>query len=344
MTICHGLKGEIKLRRTSTSDRSFEYFTDNQKDAARQTDMIDFLNKYEGFTFKKVGREYHSHEHNSLVVKADRNQWYWNSQKLGGNNAITYLMKIHNKDYRDAMNILVGKGEERSPQYKQAAPQPVEETQRVLVLPESSKNQYKQAYAYLCQTRQLDREVVSDMVQQKKLYQDVKGNVVFVGFDDSNEAKFACRRGTYSYSEKQFRGDCSGSDKRYAFRMDGKDKTSVFVFEAPIDAMSHATLFNELAGDKEAYKQHTRQCLSGSADVSLEHYLSTHADVKTIYFCLDNDKTGRDSTEKYMKKYSEKGFTVSDCPPVSKDYNQDLVTYKQSVQEVKQAQQSSRNR
>ncbi len=320
------------------SGRKFEFFTPAQKEAAHETDMIDFLNKFEGFDFKRIGHEFHCSQHNSLVVNADHKKWYWNSQKQGGLDAISYLQKIHGMDFRDAMSTLVGEARGEAPprKFAKAEAVPVEEAQRVLILPDKEKGQCKQLYAYLCQTRQLDREIVADMAQQKKIYQDVKGNCIFVGFDENNEAKFACRRGTYTFAEKQFRGDCSGSDKRYAFRMDGEDKTSVFVFEAPIDALSHATLFNELSENKDAYKLHTRLCLSGSADVSLEHYLSNNNSIKNIYFCLDNDETGRHSTEKYMKKYADKGYAVFDCPPISKDYNQDLVDFKQST--VKQAQ------
>lgn len=61
--------------------------------------------------------------------------------------------------------------------------------------------------------------------------------------------------------------------------------------------------------------------------MALEQYLSDHQNVKTIVFCLDNDEAGRSATDKFLKKYSEQGFTVRSRPPKEKDYNDDLKSY-----------------
>ena len=44
---------------------------------------------------------------------------------------------------------------------------------------------------------------------QDRLYEDKRGNVVFVGHDEQGAARFASVRSTYS----DFRGDCMGSGK-----------------------------------------------------------------------------------------------------------------------------------
>jgi len=321
------MKGMMNVNQTT-----FVYYTEEQKEEARQIDIMDFLAKYEGFTFERVGHEYHCREHNSLVINADHKRWFWNSKEMGGHDAISYLQKIHNMDYPSAMAAIVGNGQERTIKYSKSIPEPVEKNQQDFLLPEKTKQQHSQLYAYLCKSRGIDRTIVDNLVDEKKLYQDIRNNCVFVGMNENNEPSFACVRSTLT--ESTYRRDWDGSDKRYAFRMDGEDKSSVFVFEAPIDAMSHATLFNCLYNDKNAYKHHTRISLAGSSDVSLEHYLSTNTDIKNIYLCLDTDKTGINATNKYIEKYTEKGYKVFNCPPVSKDYNQDLVTYKESVVSV----------
>ena len=81
------------------------------------------------------------------------------------------------------------------------------------------------------------KEAANQMCIDKKIYQDTHGNVVFVGTDENNEPKFACMRGTNT--NKPFKGDCFGSDKRYAFSMEGSNREKLYVFEAPIDLLSH---------------------------------------------------------------------------------------------------------
>lgn len=307
---------------------NFVFYTDEQKEQAREIDTLDFIAKYKGFSFQKVGKEYHCKEHNSLVINADRKKWYWNSQKVGGHDAISFLQKIENLSYAQAMGELIGSARgERTYEKVNISEKPAEE-KRAFALPEATKERYKNVFAYLLKTRRLDADMVQELISAKKIYQDTNRNCVFVGFNEENKPAFACRRGTYTApGKKPFRGDCDGSDKRYAFRLDGEDKSQVFVFEAPIDALSHATMWNEAVGDKSAYKQHTRLTMAGSSDAALEHYLKTHKEVKSIIFCLDNDDTGKDSTEKYTKKYSEQGYNVSSRPSLSKDYNSDLVAH-----------------
>ena len=61
------------------------------------------------------------------------------------------------------------------------------------------------AYAYLTQTRYIDQDIVQDFVNRKMLYQDVRGNCVFVAYDEKKEPVFANFRGTLS--EVKFLGD-----------------------------------------------------------------------------------------------------------------------------------------
>lgn len=87
-------------------------YTKNQLENARNVDMVLFLKVIEGFSFKRVGNEYHCIEHNSLVIKHDLHTWYWNSRSLRGRNAIDYCMTVKNMDFPSAMQLLVGQPEE----------------------------------------------------------------------------------------------------------------------------------------------------------------------------------------------------------------------------------------
>ena len=177
-------------------------------------------------------------------------------------------------------------------------------------------------YAYLSQTRGISPDVISDFMRSKQLYQDTKGNCVFVGFDEQGTAKFDSVRGTLT--EKKYRGDCKNSDKRYAFHQMGTDSTRLYIFEAPIDLMSHCTMTDQAFG-KGAYKGQTRLALCGSSDVALEAFLERHKDVKVLHFRLDNDEAGRAAVEKYTAKYQARGYEVHSVFSKGKDVNEDLI-------------------
>lgn len=162
-------------------------------------------------------------------------------------------------------------------------------------------------------------------IAEKKIYQDERNNVVFVGFDEQQQAKFACVRGTNT--NVSYRGDCIGSDKRYAFSMEGTNKTKLFVFEAPIDLLSHATLTNQIVNHPKAWTVHSRVCLAGTSDVALEQFLKTHPEIKELHFYLDNDPAGRSEAEKHCQKYASMGYQVHNHCPKYKDLNEDLIAH-----------------
>ena len=166
-------------------------------------------------------------------------------------------------------------------------------------------------------------------------------NCVFCGFDENREMKYAAMRSVNQNSS--FRQDAIGSDKQYGFCMESTGD-DVFVFEAPIDAMSHATLYKLEGLD---WKKDSRICLGGVSELALDQYLKTHPGTKNIHFCLDNDKAGINNiygvydeekeeytTRSLLEKYKAKGYETSVSLPVLKDYNLDLISYCQEQYET----------
>ena len=197
-----------------------------------------------------------------------------------------------------------------------------------ILLHQSTKHKYNRVFAYLSQTRGISPDVISDFMKSKQLYQDTRGNCVFVGFDEQGTAKFGSVRGTLT--ERKYRGDCKNSDKRYAFCQIGTDRTRLYIFEAPIDLMSHCTMTDQ-AYSKGAYKGQTRLALCGSSGVALEAFLERHSEVRVLHFRLDNDEAGRAAVEKYTAKYQARGYEVHSVFSKGKDVNEDLInTQKQN--------------
>ena len=304
--------------------------TDEQKQAAHEVDLVSYLES-KGYEFNHRGTSYkikiskpYSGDMSSLSIFDDRKGWKrWSNGEHGGD-AISFLQKNMNMSFQEAVLELTGSG------VAYVAPPPkadnhIHET-KDLVLPKKCDGKYSRAFAYLNKTRYIDSQIISKMIADKKIYQDDHNNVVFVGYNEEKKAAFACVRGTNT--NVQYRGDCDGSDKRYAFSMEGKSSSGkLYVFEAPIDLMSHATMANKITGKEDAWTAHSRISLAGTSDVALEHYLSSHPEVKELHFVLDNDKAGREAVAKYKPKYEEKGYKVVDHVLKNKDMNIELKAY-----------------
>ena len=92
----------------------------------------------------------------------------------------------------------------------------------------------------------------------RPLYSGRYHNAVFVGKDETGTPKYAAYRGLGSST---FKGDASGSDKRYSFRLLAREPCqSVHLFEAAIDLLSYATF---LKCEGKDYKAENLLSLSG---------------------------------------------------------------------------------
>lgn len=293
----------------------YKKFTPEQLERAKNADLVSFLSAHYGYDFEKSGKYYVCKQHNSLVIYADRQGFVWNSLNISGGDAIDFLRKVENMNYPDSVEMLIG---ESAPVANKYIPAPIGQ----LVLPERAEGKYDRVFAYLAQTRGIAPDIISDFMKSKQIYQDKKGNCVFVGFDEQGTAKYGSVRSTLS--EKKYRGDCKNSDKRFSFNQVGKDTTNLYVFEAPIDLLSHCTMTDNSLG-KGAYKNYTRLALSGSSDVALEAFLKRHKEVRTLHFRLDNDEAGRTAVAKYKAKYEAKGYNVRVVFSQEKDINAELI-------------------
>lgn len=314
--------------------------TDKEINEAKEISTTDVISQTHGFTFKKEGSCWKCKEHDSLVVFANGKGWKWWSKDIGGINAIDWLVKIEGLEFRKAVCHLIGKSYTRDyiPTKKFRKSEEIKiEPPKELVLPKPIKAKYTNVYMYLTKTRNIAPEVITDCFKKKLVYQDTHNNVVFVGYDENGVPKYASKRGTYTpKDQKAYKRDCVGSDKSYGFLMKGTLERSVYVFEAPIDALSHATLTLEkskgmgIANYKESWKKYTRLALGGVSDVALERYIKTNPNLKEISFCLDNDEAGQKNANQYKDKYEKLGYKVNiyTVPQgYGKDYNEFLCGY-----------------
>lgn len=314
-------------------------YTDEQIQRAKNVDVKEFLEKTEGYTFEGHGKflkcqnPQRTNQPSSLSIDTSINRIYYNS--VTGNrplSAIDWCMKIQNMDFQTTMQVVLGENPQgervQMPKYNQYKPQTKTAEEKNLVLSEKSDTT-RHVSAYLTKTRGIPQNIVNDCLEKKLIYEDIRNNAVFVGYDSENKVpKYAARRGTFTPDGKEpFKRDCTGSDKRFAFRLEGNSTDTIYVAEAAIDVLSLATLEDKFNGTG-AYKEKTYISTGGAGiDNAVEQFCNTHK-VKTINICFDNDEAGKNGMEKTMEKFREKGYIVNDMrAKFAHDYNDELVSF-----------------
>lgn len=310
--------------------------SDEQIRAAREIGLLAYLQTYEPHELKRDGRHYRTVTHGSLVVRND-GRWYWNRGGFGGVSALDFLIKMRGMGFVEAVETLCGA--RSSPSFSmsaaknaQAAPEKPD-----FKLPPANRCG-THAVSYL-QNRGISSSVISsclakgmffparysfvEMVDGKPFWPSKEHVCTFVGFDDSGQPRAAFIRSI----ESDKRRDVSGSDKRYSFCYPAQRPGSkqVAVFEAPIDALSHATMQER---DGWQWNGH-RLSLGGTSYVALVSFLERHPEINRVILHLDNDRAGLVNARKIKalldtdKRFSH--IRVSVNPPHrGKDYNQDL--------------------
>ena len=171
--------------------------------------------------------------------------------------------------------------------------------------------------AYL-RKRGIAAQVIRQFMNSGLLYEDaVHHNCVFVGRDESGQAKYAGLRGTYDLDSPGFKGDATGSDKNTGFSLPHDPQSDlVLVFEAPIDLMSYLTLHRDTTN---------AVALCGLYDGALQTYLQAHPEIRRIALCLDADKPGQKAAQQLQEKYQLQGYAVTvEKPRCGKDWNEYL--------------------
>lgn len=326
-------------------------YTDEQKQRARNVDVADFLKKVEGFTFVRSGKYLkckdpeQTGQPSSLTVDTNLNRIFYNAET--GNrplSALDWCTVVRKMDFQSAMKLVLDEepgertADHSAKTFRTVANQEFTQFRKSTTQPEikdfqmPEHSQDTQAVRkYLTQQRGIPGYIVDDCIQQGIVYQDVRNNAVFAGFDDQGTMKYAARRGTYiPKSGEPFKRDASGSDKNFAFKMVGKRTDTVYVTEAAIDAISLAAIEDKLHG-QGAYREKTYLSTGGAGmDKALEQFCKTH-DVRTINVCFDNDEAGRKGMEKLMKKFRAMGYVVNDMRASrAHDYNDELVAFNQN--------------
>ena len=323
---------------------------------ARQVGLLDFLshNRPEMYSnIVRVGGQYAVKAryfgtkgmYSSFMIKASTGDWWHHSKGTHGRNALDYLIKEEGMDFQSAVFEVLGtsasdyQGKRISAEDDfRLSERPKEETRRQLVLEPERKqlvipekdSDTDVLRAYLNE-RGISDTVIDHFLDVGSLYQGAKyKNVCFVGFDREGNPGLINQRAT----KGTFKGNCTGSDRRYSFMNHADGQTEVHLFEAPIDLLSYATLIEEAGYDLCQQNLVSLSGISGTGSgvevhlpMGMEEYLERYPDTTMAYIHFDNDNAGQVAGERMKQALEKCGVkSVFQYPPEGcKDVNEYLV-------------------
>lgn len=298
------------------------YVTPKEIRQAKQMDLLTYLQNYEPNELVHFAAgTYCTREHDSL--KISNGKWYWFSRGIGGKSALDYLIKVQDYSFLQAVKTILDKTAGRTPVSYSVRER--EAPSRELLMPELNAN--ADIVVKYLMGRGIHPVVIEHCLKHKLLFETKQyHNAMFVGYDMNGKARYAALRGTKS----GYKGEVTGSDKRYSFSLVGDQNTdTVHLFESAIDLMSYTT-FQELFG--RDWKQESLLSLAGVyqtkregvVPVALNRFLSDYPNIKTLRLHLDNDEVGRGAAQGIINGLKGK-YAIRDEPPrYGKDVNDAL--------------------
>ena len=242
----------------------------------------------------------------------------------GGRSALDYLVKIRGMKFTEAVEQIMGQAAIQPPVFIPHQKTPPKE----LVLPQKNRDMDRVA-AYLS-GRGIDAEIIRYCMDTGRLYESHPyHNAVFVGMDMDGTPKYAALRGLGT----DFKGEATGSDKRYAFGLPALNEESdtVHFFEGAIDSLSYETL-KKLDG--KPFLQEYVWTLGGiylskkrleesKLPEAILQFFKDRPHVKRAVTHFDRDMVGQAAAKTVIKLLPERlGVPVTDePPPFGKDYN-----------------------
>ena len=290
---------------------------------AREMDLLTYLRNYEPQELVHFGgNTYCTREHDSL--KISNGKWYWFSRGIGGYSALDYLIKVKDMPFLAAVETIVGQTAVLAPVQANTPKKP---QTKVLLLPQANR-ECIHVVNYLI-SRGIDRELIDYCIRTGRLYESYPHhNVVFVGLDKYDKPRYANLRGVSS----DFKGEATGSDKRFSFNIPAENSDMVHLFESAIDLLSYATLrklegmdwnSDHLLSLAGVYRP-KENIAETALPLALGRYLSEQPQIQNVSLRLDNDYTGKVAAKTLKALLADRYVVNVFPPPYGKDYNDSL--------------------
>lgn len=166
---------------------------------AKRMDLLTYLRTYEpGQLVRVSGNTYCTREHDSL--KISNGKWMWWSRGIGGRTALDYLIKVKELSFIEAVETIMGNCAVTAPVYETESRS--YENQPLLLPQKSPTSNVVTQYLF---GRGIDYEIINECLDKELIIESLPyHNVVFIGYDDKKEAKYAAYRATNNSRIRSF--------------------------------------------------------------------------------------------------------------------------------------------
>ena len=280
-----------------------------------------------GETLKRLGSEWEWKFHDERVTI--RNNLWFDQYTQQGGDAVDFFRYFYGESEDQAaamlLNCSVADLEQLPARSPPTFPHTKQEEPKQLEIPPANTTM-RRVFAYLCQTRGIDPEVVSAFARKGLIYESAgHHNAVFVGRDELGKVRHLHARGTLTGAH--FRQTLPGSEKEYSFHWPGTSG-KLYAFEAPIDLLSYISLH------PEGWRGHTYVALCGVSAAPIHRLLEAQPQLEEVVLCLDNDEAGHKAARRIAAELlREWNVTVSAEFPSQKDWNDELLSFRQEYNE-----------
>lgn len=313
-----------------------KYYTDEEIETVKKYSLSHIAQSL-GYTVVRKGNLFSLKEMDSLMIYEDKT-WYRWSRKMGGDN-IKFVQEFKGCSFEEAVKYIMDISHMNIGMNNKVVSAYVEKMKerKEFILPKKSETSYRRLYAYLIQKRGLSHSTIDYFIKNDILYESAeKHNMVFIGYDENKEPKYAGQRSTLDINGYVFKGDVAGNDKRYGVNIINKSSDTIKVFEGFIDMMSYCEYYTD-------FDKTNKVVLGMVSDAPLATVLEYNPGIKKIDFILDRDEAGRkalygyvDDKNKYvpglLEKYKKLGYEVQDegekVITSGKDFNEFLLIKK----------------
>ncbi|MCL6479501.1 MAG: DUF3991 and toprim domain-containing protein [Peptococcaceae bacterium] len=276
---------------------------------ARRADLVQYL-RLKGYDLKKEGKNWRVPGYGGLVVRD--NSFYHFSTNLGGN-SLDFCLQILKIPFCQAVLELI---EVPAIAVDRIVSGSGKKLMKELEMPARFRNEHR-VIAYLTKTRMLPAGLVVDLIRMGLLYQDEKGNCVFVCKDEAGLARGAILAGTVS--SVNWKGLAAGSDTSYGWwwpPLETEVAECLAVVESPVDAISLAVINPDIRFSHIL-------ALGGLHKEALEGFLE-RINVRNIVLALDDDLWGRKAAWCWSEWLLRHGYNVVYISPggQAKDWNE----------------------
>lgn len=291
-------------------------------DLKNKIQITDYA-KHLGFNLVKQGNMHSLEEHDSCKIYED-NHFYRFSSKIGGS-IIDFIKEFQNVDTSTAIKYAENYYNENN--LDNATAIRMKSATKQLEIP-TKVNTFAEVRKYLTNSRKIDKALVNKYIDDGILFQDDHANCVFVGKDANAKNKAYYLRS----SKSKWMGMTGGSDAQIGIFVKGDSNSkSLIVHEAVIDQMSYIQM-----NDPEIEKNYLATQSVNNVEKAIDYHLKNRqSEINEVVLALDNDEPGREAIERATLFLSENypDIEVYYDLPMSKDYNQDLKSNFNEIEE-----------